>query len=195
MDEIFRLCDRVTVLRDGETIGTREVAATDRAELIRMMVGSNIEASGPLGRGPRPGRWCSRSAHLTTHKLRNVSFELSSGEVLGVAGLVGAGRSELGAALFGLDPILSGTLRLKAKPFAPWAPRRRWRRTGTGAGGSQASGPDVADGRAGKQHAVGPVPPQPFGISCSSARRRNCSIRWQAGCVSNAPRPRRRSEV
>ena len=122
MDEIFRLCDRVTVLRDGETIGTREVAATDRAELIRMMVGRTIEAAPPRWARSQSGPVALSAAHLTTGKLRDVSFELYRGEVLGIAGLVGAGRSELGAALFGLDRILGGTLQLKGKPFRPGGP-------------------------------------------------------------------------
>lgn len=122
MDEIFRLCDRVTVLRDGETIGTREVAATDRAELIRMMVGRNIEAQAPRWPRSSTGPIALSVAHLTTCKLRDVSFDLYRGEVLGIAGLVGAGRSELGAALFGLDRIQGGTLQLKEKPFRPAGP-------------------------------------------------------------------------
>jgi ABC-type sugar transport system ATPase subunit len=122
MDEIFRLCDRVTVLRDGETIGTRDVAATDRAELIRMMVGRTIEAAPPRWPRSSSGPVALSVAHLTTRKLRDISFDLHRGEVLGIAGLVGAGRSELGAALFGLDRIQRGTLQLKGKPFRPRGP-------------------------------------------------------------------------
>lgn len=121
MDEIFRLCDRVTVLRDGETIGTRDVAATDRAELIRMMVGRSLEAAPQHVRPPSNAPALS-VAHLTTGKLRDVSFKLYRGEILGIAGLVGAGRSELGAALFGLDPILQGHLQLNGKDFQPKRP-------------------------------------------------------------------------
>ena len=121
MDEIFRLCDRVTVLRDGATTGTRYVAETDRAELIRLMVGRDIDTSSCSARIAFGPVVLSVSG-LTTRKLRDVSFELRSGEVLGVAGLVGAGRSELGAALFGLDPVAGGSLQLKGKPYAPRTP-------------------------------------------------------------------------
>ena len=121
MDEIFRLCDRVTVLRDGKTIGTRDIAATDRAELIRMMVGRDVDTSSHSTRSSS-GPVVLSVTHLTTDKLRDVSFELHRGEVLGVAGLVGAGRSELGAALFGLDRIHRGSLALKGKPFIPGSP-------------------------------------------------------------------------
>jgi ABC-type sugar transport system ATPase subunit len=121
MDEIFRLCDRATVLRDGKTIGTREIAATNPAELIQMMVGRTIDVA------QRPPRNSSSqialsAANLTTRKLKNVSFELRRGEVLGVAGLLGAGRSELGATLIGLSPILGGSLQLMGTAFKPRNP-------------------------------------------------------------------------
>src|SRR6185312_10030665 len=99
MEEIFRLCDRVTVLRDGATIGTRDIGETDRAELIRMMVGRDVDTSSRSVRKTF-GPVVLSASGLTTRKLRDVSFELHKGEVLGVAGLVGAGRSELGAVLF-----------------------------------------------------------------------------------------------
>ncbi|HEY2835220.1 MAG TPA: sugar ABC transporter ATP-binding protein [Rhizomicrobium sp.] len=123
MDEIFRLCDRVTVLRDGATIGTRAVAETDRAELIRMMVGRDVDTSSRSTRTAF-GPVVLSASSLTTRKLRDVSFELRKGEVLGVAGLVGAGRSELGAVLFGLDTILSGSLHLKGQAYAPKTPAK-----------------------------------------------------------------------
>jgi ribose transport system ATP-binding protein len=124
MDEIFRLCDRVTVLRDGQTIGTRDIGATDRGELIRMMVGRNVETQVRRVRGAASGPVTLSVDHLTTTKLRDVSFQVRRGEVLGIAGLVGAGRSELGAALVGLDRIQSGTLQLKGQPFSPKNPAR-----------------------------------------------------------------------
>ena len=122
MDEIFRLCDRVTVLRDGKTIGTRVTAQTDRAELIRMMVGRDLDSAARSTKPCFPSRGARRSQHLTTRKLKDVSFELRQGEVLGIAGLVGAGRSELGAALFGLDPIQQGRILLKGREFRPAGP-------------------------------------------------------------------------
>jgi ribose transport system ATP-binding protein len=121
MEEIFRLCDRLTVLRDGRTVGTLETAATDSAEVIRMMVGRNVD--GTRSRTAVASRSVVLSVkHLTTHKLRDVSFDLHRGEVLGVAGLLGAGRSELGASLFGLDRILKGTVHLNGERFLPKRP-------------------------------------------------------------------------
>jgi ABC-type sugar transport system ATPase subunit len=109
MDEIFRLADRITVLRDGRNTGTVDTAQADPAAVIRMMIGRDLEAD---PRAPRPaGDVVLAVDGLRTAKLRNVSFELRRGEVLGVAGLVGSGRSELGAALFGMDRISGGAIR------------------------------------------------------------------------------------
>jgi ABC-type sugar transport system ATPase subunit len=121
MEEIFRLCDRLTVLRDGRTIGTLETAVTDSAEVIRMMVGRNVEVTS-RGTAGAPKSVVLSVKHLTTHKLWDVSFDLHRGEVLGVAGLLGAGRSELGAALFGLDRIRHGTVHLNGERFLPKRP-------------------------------------------------------------------------
>jgi ABC-type sugar transport system ATPase subunit len=108
MDEIFRLADRATVLRDGETVGTVDIAATDTGELIRLMVGRTLNLAERAAR--TPGEVILRVSNLRTAKLRDVSFELRRGEVLGIAGLVGSGRSELGAALYGLDRVVGGTI-------------------------------------------------------------------------------------
>jgi ABC-type sugar transport system ATPase subunit len=112
MDEVFRVADRATVLRDGETIGTVDVASTSADELIRMMVGRELKIT------ERPQRAAGETvltvSGLTTRKLKDVSFELRRGEVLGIAGLVGSGRSELGAALYGLDRVLGGSIHTNA---------------------------------------------------------------------------------
>jgi ABC-type sugar transport system ATPase subunit len=123
MDEIFRICDRVTVLRDGETVDTREIASTTPAEVIRLMVGREITLESRAGPGRGTDEVLMSASHLCTARLSDVSFELHRGEVLGVAGLVGAGRSELGEALFGLDPIRSGSVQLNGRPYQPRSPR------------------------------------------------------------------------
>jgi ABC-type sugar transport system ATPase subunit len=124
MDEIFRICDRATVLRDGETIGTVETAASNVDELIRMMVGRELLLTARADRDARAGELALEAENLTTAKLKNVSFAVRRGEVLGVAGLVGSGRSELGAALFGLDRITGGVLRIAGRPAGPASARR-----------------------------------------------------------------------
>ena len=125
MDEIFRLCDRVTVLRDGETIGTSDIASTTPGR-------SRPPDGRPRGGGERaaaarapPTRSCSRSRTSGRASLQGISFELRRGEVLGIAGLVGSGRSALGAALFGLDPILGGTRPRRTGRLAAGGSRRR----------------------------------------------------------------------
>jgi ribose transport system ATP-binding protein len=118
MGEVFRICDRITVLRDGATIGTRGIAETNIHEVIEMMVGREVDTSVRSRSHVLDSVLLSVNG-LTTKKLKGVSFELHQGEVLGIAGLVGAGRSELGAALFGIDPIRSGKMQLNGKNFQP----------------------------------------------------------------------------
>jgi ABC-type sugar transport system ATPase subunit len=123
MDEIFRICDRVTVLRDGETIGTRVIGETSAEELIGMMVARELIPSAAGTKSKPSGEVVLSIAKLSTDKLHDVSFELRRGEVVGIAGLVGSGRSELGAALFGLDRRSGGTIQLNGKLVAPQSPR------------------------------------------------------------------------
>jgi ABC-type sugar transport system ATPase subunit len=125
MDEIFRICDRVTVLRDGETIGTRAIGETSADELLRMMVARQVKPKRERGGGPEmsAGIAALSVANLSTDKLHDISFELRRGEVLGIAGLVGSGRSQLGAALFGLDRKSGGAILLIGKPVAPRSAR------------------------------------------------------------------------
>lgn len=118
MDEIFRISDRITVLRDGVTIGTRKIAETNMQEVIEMMVGRKVDPSTRSHRHVADSVLMSVTG-LTTKKLKGISFDLHRGEVLGVAGLVGAGRSELGAALFGLDNVQTGIINLGGKEYHP----------------------------------------------------------------------------
>ena len=121
MNEVFRLADRISVLRDGAHIGTRRASETSPAEVIAMMVGRELS-----DRAPRPVRSADRVllavSGLSTRKLRNISFELRAGEVLGIAGLVGSGRSSLAEALFGLSPETRGNIRLAGRPYEPRSP-------------------------------------------------------------------------
>jgi ABC-type sugar transport system ATPase subunit len=125
MDEIFRICDRATVLRDGETVGTRTISETTPDELIRMMVGRDIDAGQAVA--PVSGEVLLSVKGLATKKLKSISFDLHRGEVLGIAGLVGSGRSEIGAALCGLDACTGG-LRLGERDIHPRSPGEALRR-------------------------------------------------------------------
>lgn len=118
MQEIFRIADRITVMRDGSYIATRNAAQTNVRDIITMMVGRELADAQP--RGSRATERLILSLNgVSTRRLNGVSFDLHAGEVLGLAGLVGAGRSEVGAALFGLDRILDGTIQLQGKPYRP----------------------------------------------------------------------------
>ena len=121
MDEIFRIADRISVLRDGRLISSRSAAATSVGEIIRDMVGRELRES-VRPAAPEAAAVLLRVRSLSTAKLHNISFDLHAGEILGIAGLVGSGRSSLGAALFGLDPILDGSLELRGRPFTPGSP-------------------------------------------------------------------------
>jgi rhamnose transport system ATP-binding protein len=111
LEEISAIADRVTVLRDGETIATRRMEEVDKAALIGMMVGREISAvfpkrAVPLGESIIELRRVSNRAA----GLRDISLSVRSGEVLGVAGLVGSGRTQLAETLFGLTPADSGEI-------------------------------------------------------------------------------------
>lgn len=121
MNEIFAISDRITVLRDGEWVGTKIAPETNIDEIISLMVGRSLEAT---NKGESQfGEVLLDVKGLCTPKLSNVGFELKAGEVLGISGLVGAGRSELGAALFGLDRVFSGQIQLVGKPYLPRNPK------------------------------------------------------------------------
>ena len=114
LEEIQRLAHRVTVLRDGRSVGTQATAALNQGELIRLMVGRDLKAHYP--RPPwKPGGVALTVRNLRNAQVRDVSFELRYGEILGFAGLVGAGRTELARALFGLDPLHGGEILVDGK--------------------------------------------------------------------------------
>lgn len=117
MDEIFRLCDSVTVLRDGRHVATKPLASCDETGLVQMMIGRSLEgASAPPTRLPSSSDEALRVSGLSSPgKFKDVSFVLRPGEVLGLAGLVGAGRSEIAQALFGLDAAAVGEVDVQGR--------------------------------------------------------------------------------
>ncbi len=119
MPEIFRLCDAVTVLRDGHHVCTEPIAALDEATLVQRMIGRRLEQYFPDHQRVAPGAEMLRVEGLSSPgKFSNVSFSLRAGEVVGMAGLVGAGRSEIARALFGLDEMASGSITVRGKRAA-----------------------------------------------------------------------------
>ncbi len=113
LEEVFAVSDRITVLRDGETVATRDTSATDRSALIQTMVGRALTEVFPK-RPVAPGEVAMELRHLSNRALgiHDVSLSVRRGEVLGVAGLVGSGRTELAETLFGLAPADGGEILL-----------------------------------------------------------------------------------
>ncbi len=115
MEEIFQICESVTVMRDGQIIGTRQVADVTSDELVEMMVGREVNSAYPK-RDVQIGEEVLRVENLCRKdRDQNVAFSLYKGEVLGIAGLVGAGRTEIMRAIFGVDYIKSLDVYVKGK--------------------------------------------------------------------------------
>lgn len=113
MDEVFRISDRISVMRDGEYIGTKLTAETDRPELINMMVGRSLDEQFPVA-DKQIGDVVLELKDISTPLLKDISFSVCSGEILGLAGLVGAGRTETARAIYGADPY-SGEIWIDGK--------------------------------------------------------------------------------
>jgi len=123
LDEVFTIADRVTVLRDGAHIDTRPIGGVSREELIEMMVGRQIDNEFPTRR-TRIGEPRLRVDGIGRgHVVRDVSFDLHRGEILGMTGLVGAGRTEVARILFGADRLDRGCVRLDGKTLLLKSPR------------------------------------------------------------------------
>lgn len=123
IDEVFQVADRVSVLRDGKYIGTKSIGELDHDRLISMMVGREISSVHPP-RDFRGGETILKVEHLKCgKKVRDVSFEVHKGEILGFAGIVGAGRTESLRCLFGLDRAEAGTVEMKGRTLHIRCPR------------------------------------------------------------------------
>ena len=119
MDEIFRIADEISVLRDGRLIDTKPAKDLDIETVIKLMVGRKMESAFPEKHGQPIGPVSLDVKNLCQGRaFHDVSFNLRQGEIVGFAGLMGAGRTEVVRALFGLDPIVSGTVSVKGKPVA-----------------------------------------------------------------------------
>jgi ribose transport system ATP-binding protein len=116
MDELKRIADRITVIRDGRYVGTRETAQTSMQEVISMMVGREISGEAkPVGVQHDREVLLEVSGLSTKELLKDVSFELRKGEILGFAGLMGAGRTEVARAVVGADKVDAGTVKLRGR--------------------------------------------------------------------------------
>lgn len=126
LEEVKRLASRLTVLRDGSVVGTRDVSSVTPEEVVAMMVGRDVDDLYPRS-GHYPGEKLLEIRELSGRtKPLAVNLDLHRGEVVGIAGLVGSGRTEFLRALFGLDPSPGGDVLVRGKS-GPADPRRRWR--------------------------------------------------------------------
>lgn len=114
LEEIFKLSDRVTVMRDGQFIKTMQTGETDQEGLIKLMVGRELVNDYPDD-DVEKREAIFRVENLNTSLLKNIAFEVRKGEILGFAGLVGAGRTETARAVYGADPLTSGRIYVNDK--------------------------------------------------------------------------------
>jgi monosaccharide-transporting ATPase len=130
-DELYAVCESVTVLRDGRAVRTAALRDMDRAELVSSMLGAGRDElrSGLTAFGPRERLNCAATEMLSARHLsrepgiEDVSIDVRSGEIVGLAGLLGSGRTETARAIFGADRYASGTVIVDAKPVKPHSPR------------------------------------------------------------------------
>ncbi len=124
MAEIFKISDEIVVLKDGELVKTLKTSETNETELIKAMVGRDIgDTYKNLKRNNKFGEVLLEVNNLNTHVVSDISFKLRKGEIIGFAGLVGSGRTEVVRALFGADPILSGEIKINGDPVRIRSPR------------------------------------------------------------------------
>ncbi|HHV93509.1 MAG TPA: sugar ABC transporter ATP-binding protein [Firmicutes bacterium] len=117
LDEVFEIADRVTVLRDGQYVGTTPITEVNRGTLVSMMVGRRVDTLYPKVHEPDPESDVVLEVDglSLSNRLHNISFKLRRGEILGISGLVGAGRSELLQCIFGAIPFTKGSIRLEGR--------------------------------------------------------------------------------
>jgi ribose transport system ATP-binding protein len=118
MEEIFTICDRITVMRDGKTIDTQAIPDTDFDDVVRKMVGRQLTDRFPQ-RVFQPGEVVLEVKNACkTGKFKDVNFSVRAGEIIGFSGLMGSGRTEIMRALFGLDTLDSGEVKIRGKQVA-----------------------------------------------------------------------------
>ncbi len=123
LKEIFELADEVTVLKDGRYVDTRQVGDVGMDDLVKLMIGRDLDDVYPKRSGT-PGDVVLSVSHLAQHHLaRDVSFDLRAGEIVGFAGITGSGRTEAARVIFGADKATDGRMTLFGKPYEPRSPR------------------------------------------------------------------------
>ena len=123
LDEVFEIADRVTVLKDGQHVATAPVSTLKMADVVRMMVGFDIERHYPKQRNVRQEPCLEVEGLSSENGSSDVSFTVRVGEVLGLGGMVGSGRTEIARVIYGLDPVTVGRVRLAGKEVRFRSPR------------------------------------------------------------------------
>lgn len=122
LEEVFELCDRVTVFCDGRFITTKKTEEVTKKALISYMVGRELTDDYPASSG-KFGNVVFEARRVSNKRIHDISFKVRKGEVLGIGGLVGAGRTETARAVFGADPITSGEFLFQGKKYVPKSPK------------------------------------------------------------------------
>ena len=122
LEEVFALADTITVLRDGQYITTKPAAELDANTLITLMVGREINTLFPANVSPKGDVVLSVKQLSSRGKFSDITFDVHAGEVLGIAGLMGAGRTEIARAIFGLDRLSSGDIHIKGRKIVIRSP-------------------------------------------------------------------------
>ena len=126
MNELFEIADEVSVFRDGKFVGEHAASDVTRDDIIKMMVGREITQMFPKQTVPI-GEVVLSVRNLTLEgRFRDISFDLRKGEILGLAGLVGSGRSNVAETLFGVTPATSGTIVINGSRSISAPPELRW---------------------------------------------------------------------
>jgi ribose transport system ATP-binding protein len=127
LDEVMTLCDRATVLRDGKSIDSGQLAVITHDDLVTLMIGRRVEEAYPRRSAGPEDRMAFSATNLRARGLKPVTLSVRRGEILGIAGLEGAGQRELLRALFGDLAVTSGAMALGAQPYRPRGPHDAWR--------------------------------------------------------------------
>jgi len=124
LDEVFEIADRITVLKDGQLVGTVKPQESDQNQLIKMMVGRSLGEIFPV-RTPPKAEVALEVRNLSKEgEFSDISFSLKRGEILGMFGLVGSGRTQVARCIFGAEPITAGEILLNSKPIYHKSPRQ-----------------------------------------------------------------------
>lgn len=123
LDEVFQIADRVTILKDGKRMITSPMKDLKMGEMVRLMIGFDIEQHYPKEHNTRPEIFLQVEQISTENGVHDVSFDVRVGEVLGLGGMLGAGRTEIARALYGVDKIIAGRVLLDGKPITCSSPK------------------------------------------------------------------------